>query len=154
MVRPTREFHCKWAQYRPAKGVVADCQVYIRVADNKIDHGARLGFRNRVGTGTALQPFDAPTGRKIPVEVHIVEEFGILDYETVVIFNPAFRQQAVIHPALLIRGALLHQSRIQPADFPIPVWVFNPHLQDMSILVNIFNMQPIIGFRIGVLAHG
>ena len=146
-------FGAEGAQNHPAVGVVGDCQVNVGMFHHEVDHGFDLWLGGGVGTCAALFAFGAPFEGEVAVEIQPFRRRGYLDLVAIEIFQLAFREHPVIFPAIFGRRSFFQQARVQRADFPISGGIFDAHLQQTTISIDIHFMQAIIFFGPGVETH-
>src|SRR5215471_16943792 len=114
---------------------------------------SRLGLGKRIGASATLRAFRDPFKRIIAVNIQALAWWRYGDCEAIIVANQPLGQQVIIAPALLVHVAPTHNPRILIRTLPCPIWIFETHLEDQAIAVDIFGIEAITLVCIGIKAR-
>src|SRR5215831_6689461 len=114
---------------------------------------SRLGLGKRIGASATLRAFRGPFKRIIAVNIQALAWGRYGDCEAIIVANQPLGQQAIIATTLLVHVAPTHNPRILLRTLPYPVRIFETHLEDQAIAINIFGIEAITLFFIGIEAR-
>ena len=138
------------AQQHAAHRVEGDRASNIRMLTDEVHEVARLGLGGRVRSRAMLVTFRSPARREVAIQIQALFGFQHFDRDAVVIFQQAFRQNTIVFSTGLDRVAAHHQTRLVRMRLPGAVWIFDAHLQDPPIAIEIFAVHETIHRVIGI----
>ena len=138
-----------------AEGVEGDGPGDVGVVGDKLYGRPNFWFAGRKWTGPALVRL--PMHRKVAVQIQPFQRRRHFYQGAIIVANTPLRQQPVIvTTGQIIRLARDEQTRMIGMGLPGAVRVFEPHLQDTAVAINILHVQPIqlilAGIRPGAAA--
>ncbi len=111
----------------------------------------RFRFGERVGAGAPLFVILTPAVGILAIHVEAVQGTRYLALEPVVVLEETFPVYAVVSgPGLRLVGAARdHEPGVFTGDAPLAVPILDAHLDDVSVIVEVFGVEAIFGLGLG-----
>ena len=123
---------------------------HIKVAAQETNGGADFRFGSRERASALLFALRHPNVGKVTVEVETLGGRSEFDLHAVVPAHTPLGVDAVIGAAIFIGATAAHQAGIFRAHLPRAIGIFDPHIHNQAVAVNIFweKAVTLVGVRV------